>query len=35
VALIRKQMHNIEDVKKGVDSTTEHEIDVIVTRVPQ
>jgi hypothetical protein len=34
VYLIREQMHDIEDVKKGVNSTTEHEIDVPVTRVP-
>lgn len=34
VYLIRKQIHDIEDVKYNADSTTEHEIDVTVTRVP-
>ncbi len=33
VCLIRKHLNDIEDVKKDVDSPTEHEIDVIVTRV--
>lgn len=34
VVLIRDGMHITEDVMKYVDSTGEHEISVIITRVP-
>jgi hypothetical protein len=34
VVLIRHDFHYTEDVKIDADSTTEHEIDVLVTRVP-
>jgi hypothetical protein len=34
VYLIRKQIHDIKDVKNDAITTTEHEIDVPVTRVP-
>ncbi|MFW9793828.1 MAG: hypothetical protein ACFFEE_05995, partial [Candidatus Thorarchaeota archaeon] len=34
VRLIRKHLHDIEDVKNYVDPTTGHEIDVIASRVP-
>ena len=33
VCLIRTHLNDIEDVKKDVDSPTEHEIDIIVTRI--
>lgn len=33
VCLIRQHLNDIKDVKNNADSTTEHEIDVIVTRV--
>jgi len=35
VCLIRQHLNDIKDVKKDADSTTEHEIDVTVTRVSQ
>ena len=34
VGLIRQDSHHTEDVNIDVNSTTEHEIDVLVTRVP-
>ena len=34
VVIIRHELHHTEDVIIDADTTTEHEIDVLITRVP-